>query len=79
MIAGDLIGQYLGYEVGYRVGKPLEYFAGFNRQGPGSGWAGDFEDYQAAYTMRQRAAQEMNSSLLNARRYLGQEAALFHQ
>jgi hypothetical protein len=28
--------------------------------------------------MRQRAAQEMSGSLLNARQYLGKEAALMH-
>ena len=75
---GDIIGQQLGYEIGYRASKPIEDFAGFNRQVTRLRMGGDFEDYQAAYTMRQRAAQEMGSSLLNARQYLGQEAALFH-
>lgn len=39
---------------------------------------GDYEDTQAAYTMRQMAAQSMSGSMLNARRYLGQEAAFLH-
>ncbi len=33
---------------------------------------------QAAYTMRQRAARDLSGSLLNARQYLGKEAALLH-
>jgi hypothetical protein len=39
---------------------------------------GDYQDTQVAWTMRQRAAQEMSGSLLNARQYLGKEAALMH-
>ena len=40
---------------------------------------GDYEDTQVAFTMRQRAAQEMSTSLLNARAWLGKEALLFHE
>jgi hypothetical protein len=40
---------------------------------------GDYEDTQVAYTMRQRAVQEMGQSLLNARQYLGKEALMFHE
>jgi hypothetical protein len=39
---------------------------------------GGYQDTQTAYTMRQRAAQELTGSLLNARPYLGKEAALMH-
>ena len=42
-------------------------------------FGGRYEDNEVAYTMRQRAAQELGGSLLNARRYLGAEAALMHQ
>lgn len=40
---------------------------------------GGFKDSQPAYTMRQRAEQELSGSLLNARQYLGKEAQLMHQ
>jgi hypothetical protein len=42
-------------------------------------FGGNFKDSQPAYTMRQKAEQELGGSLLNARRYLGREAQLFHQ
>jgi hypothetical protein len=42
-------------------------------------FGGNFKDSQPAYTMRQKAEQELSGSLLNARRYLGREAQLFHQ
>lgn len=38
-----------------------------------------YKDSEMAFTMRQRAAQELGGSLLNARQYLGREGALFHQ
>jgi hypothetical protein len=40
---------------------------------------GGFKDSQPAYTMRQASEQQLRGSLLNARRYLGAEAQLFHQ
>ena len=61
VLAGDLVGQFVGYELGYRASKPIEAFAGFNRQVTRLRMGGDFEDYQAAYTMRQRAAAELGS------------------
>jgi hypothetical protein len=42
-------------------------------------FGGNFKDSQPAYTMRAKAEQELSGSLLNARRYLGREAQLFHQ
>jgi hypothetical protein len=39
---------------------------------------GGYIDTETAYTMRQRAAQDMSGSLLNARTYLGREGALLH-
>jgi hypothetical protein len=40
---------------------------------------GGFQDSMPAYTMRQRAEQELQSSVVNAQRYLGREAQLMHQ
>lgn len=39
---------------------------------------GEFRDSQPAYTMRAKAEQQLQGSLLNARQYLGKEAQLFH-
>jgi hypothetical protein len=41
-------------------------------------FGGNFRDSREAYTMRQQAVQEMAGSLLNARQYLGNEAAFMH-
>ena len=41
-------------------------------------FGGNFKDSQPAFTMRQKAEQELGGSLLNARRYLGREAQLMH-
>lgn len=61
------------------IEKPLDAFAGLHQNVTRMKMGGDYEDTEVAYTMRQRAAQEMGRSLLNARRYLGSEAAMFHQ
>jgi hypothetical protein len=92
MIAADVVGGFLGGPIGQIVAqatiapvlqtaieKPLEAFAGLNHRVTHLGMGGDYEDTELAYTMRQRAAMEMGSSLLNARQYLGLEAKLFHQ
>ena len=74
-IAGQVIGGMVGEKVGAVVG-PLEELA---RQAHTLNFGGEYKDTEAAYTMRQRAVQEMSTSSLNARRYLGSEAALMHQ
>jgi hypothetical protein len=55
---------------------PLEEIG---RQAQHSNFCGDYKDSEAAFTMRQRAVQEMGSSALNARRHLGSEAVMMHQ
>ncbi len=40
---------------------------------------GNYQDFDAAYTMRQVAVREIGNSLSNARPYLGKEGALMHQ
>lgn len=42
-------------------------------------FGGDYRDTQTAHTMRQVAAREMSTSLMNARQWLGQEGAFMHQ
>lgn len=42
-------------------------------------FGGDYRDTATAHTMRQVAAREMSASLMNARQWLGQEAAFMAQ
>ncbi len=42
-------------------------------------FGGDYKDNSTAHTMRQVAAREMSASLMNARQWLGQEAAFMAQ
>lgn len=60
------------------VGKGMQAVADFGRNSPRLSTGGNYRDTQAALTMRQAAASEMSRSLLNARAYLGKEAAYLH-
>ena len=84
-IIGNIVGSTIGGKIGEIWDPGLNAQAGFELQVMRSAAAarrvnfgGDFEDTQQAYTMRQQAVQEMSGSLMNARQYLGNEAAFFH-
>jgi hypothetical protein len=80
---GGLPGEIVGSCVCYNIEKPFK--AGFDAVREAGhnlthfNGGGDYQDTKAAYTMRQRALQEMGTSLLNARMHLGKEAALMHE
>ena len=88
---GDLIGTTLAGPVGglalgmafdaatAPVTDVIQSFVDFNKHVKHINMGGNYEDTRTAYTMRQRAAQEMGSSVMNARAWLGKEAALLHQ
>jgi hypothetical protein len=88
---GDLIGSTLAGPIGgWALGAAFEHaaspvegaiqmFTDFNKQIKHVNMGGNYEDTRIAYTMRQRAAQEMGSSSMNARSWLGQESVLLHQ
>jgi hypothetical protein len=81
-LAGPLAGFALGLlgdKAGNAIGTGLQDFSQIARQRRVVDMGGKYEDTQLAFTMRQRAAQEMGSSVMNARRYLGSEALLMHQ
>lgn len=81
-IAGPVGGFILGSiteKAGAAVGEAVQMFNDFNRTIKHVNMGGNYEDTKVAYTMRQRAAQEMGSSVMNARTWLGKEAALMHQ
>lgn len=82
MLGGPLMGMALGSiteHAGETVGDAVQFFNDFNKMTKHINMGGNYEDTRVAYTMRQRAAQEMGTSVMNARTYLGKEAALMHQ
>ena len=76
---GEIAGQIIGGTVGEKIGSTLKPIEDLGHQAYHLNFGGKYEDTEVAWTMRQRAVQEMGSSALNARQYLGKEAALFHQ
>jgi hypothetical protein len=68
----------LGPALESNMAKGLQSFAEFGRNQRRLE-TGGYKDTARAYTMRQRAAQELSGSLLNARQILGREAAYMHQ
>lgn len=74
-ILGGLIGDYLPRST---AGKAIGSIIHAGNQMTKSHFGGNYIDTDYAYTMRQRAASEMGSSLLNARKFLGSEARLLH-
>jgi len=76
---GEIAGQIIGGTVGERVGSTLKPLEDLGHQAYHLNFGGEYKDTEVAWTMRQRAVQEMGSSALNARQYLGKEAALMHQ
>ena len=82
MVGGPLAGFALGYvtgEMGEKLGDAFQMFTEFNRRIKHINMGGNYEDTRMAFTMRQRAAAELGSSVMNARMYLGKEGSLFHQ
>lgn len=84
-IIGNIVGSTIGGKAGEIFDPGLNAQANLELQISRTAnvarrvnFGGDFEDTQQAYTMRQQAVQEMSGSLMNARQYLGNEAAFFH-
>jgi hypothetical protein len=75
-IAGGLIGDPIGRHIAESgVRAVVDGTRSLTRLNFGDSYV----DTQAALTMRQRGAQELAGSLLNARQWLGKEGALLHQ
>jgi hypothetical protein len=82
-VVGGIFGGPIGAIAGAAVlSKPIEdvtskvinKFSSIGRTSASLRAGGNYKDTQVAYTMRSRAAQELNGSLMNAKMYLGQEA-----
>ena len=78
-LPGEIAGGLIGGTVGEKVGAVIEPLEDLGHQAYHLNFGGEYHDTEVAWTMRQRAVQEMGSSALNARQYLGKEAALMHQ
>jgi hypothetical protein len=77
-LPGELVGGWLGTEIAEKAVAPFDLWQKAMNQTHQLNFGGGYQDSQQAFTMRQRAIQEMGSSALNARQYLGREAALMH-
>jgi hypothetical protein len=78
-LPGEIAGGLIGGTVGEKVGAVIEPLEELGRQAHHLNFGGEYHDTEIAYTQRQRAIQEMSTSCLNARQWLGKEAALMHQ
>lgn len=75
--AGMLIGGYIGEEIaGSAIARGVQGVADLSKHYRTINMGGEFRDSEQAYTQRQVACREMNSSLLNARQYLGKRSRL---
>lgn len=70
----------IGAAIGYSAYKAADYLAGVGRGASLNEFGGSTEAFntRGAYTMRQRAMQEISRSHTNSRVVLGQEASLMH-
>jgi hypothetical protein len=64
--------------IGDKIGQGLQFLHDFDRNQRRLKTGGNYEDTEAAYTMRQAACNELSGSLLNARQWLGREGAMMH-
>lgn len=71
-------GLLVDTKVSGMVSAGVQKFVGFEHQMNGFHNGQGFQDSEVAWTMRQRAAQELSGSLTNARALLGREAAMMH-
>jgi hypothetical protein len=77
-IGGIASGFLLGPILERNAAAALQYVKETGQRTMRVNMGGGYIDTDTAYTMRQRAAQDMSGSLQNARQYLGKEAALLH-
>ena len=69
---GEIAGQIIGGTIGEKIGSTVAPLEELGHQAYHLNFGGEYHDTEIAWTMRQRAVQEMGSSSLNARQYLGQ-------
>lgn len=72
-------GFVLGGSIDRSIIAGAQYAVDFGSNMRKARYGGGYIDSSMALTMRQAAAREMSGSLLNARQWLGSEAAFLHQ
>jgi hypothetical protein len=78
--AGSIIGAaLLSKPIEDVTSKVINKFSSIARSSASLRMGGNYKDTQVAYTMRSRAASELNGSLMNSRMYLGMEGILSHE
>lgn len=76
---GAVVGGFLADEFFSKgVTNALQIMHDLPRDRARVNFTGGFQDSRNAFTMRQRAANELSGSLYNARAYLGQEGSFLH-
>lgn len=77
---GSVVAPLLfGEGVNHAIAGVVQPMVDFGAKMRGMKMGGDYRDTQVAMTMRQAASREMSTSLMNARQWLGSEAAFLHQ
>jgi hypothetical protein len=78
-LPGAVVGGFIGDELASSaIGKAMGRMHDLPRDRARVNFTTGFQDSDAAFTMRQRAAHELSGSLMNARQYLGGEGAFLH-
>lgn len=78
-LGGQVVGsQIADNTAGVGIEKTVQALADLGAQVGKVNMGGNFQDSESAWTMRQQAVQQMSTSMLNARRYLGAEASFMH-
>lgn len=79
ILAGLAASDYAEFRIGSALIKKFRLFTDLNKRVRHLEMGGNYKDTELAQRQRFLAVQDMNSSMLPARRYLGQEALLMHR
>jgi hypothetical protein len=78
-LPGAIVGGIVGdMPIAKKIGDAFQSLHDFDRRHRKLGVVGDYQDTEAAATMRQQACREMAGSLQNARQWLGREGSFMH-
>ena len=79
-LPGEIVGGFIGGDIlGKGAEKAVAALQNRYKQAQHLNFGQGFQDNEMAFTMRQRAVQELGRSALNARQFLGREAVLMHE
>jgi hypothetical protein len=78
-ILGNALAGYADVRLGSSFIKQIRLFTGLHKRIRHLEMGGNYRDTESAQRQRFLAIQDMNSSMIPSRRYLGQEALLMHR